>query len=89
MLNLLLVVGVTAIVFYLAVRFAPQGWRTIAFNVVAAIPLVGGELASVLTGFDWGKIGVGPQTAALIGLAIIITNIVFRKMTSTPMGKGE
>jgi len=89
MLNFLLVIAAASIVFYLVITFAPRGYRTIAFNAVSAIPLVGGELASVLTGFDWGKVVGNSQTAALIGLAVLVANIVLRTMTTGPVGGQE
>ena len=89
MLSLILAAAVLAIAFYVVVNFAPVGWRTIMFNVVAAIPLVGGELASALTGFDWGKVVSSSQTAALLGVGVLALNIVLRTMTTGPIGTQE
>ena len=88
MFQLLLVLALLAAAFVLAAMLAPKGWRTIAFNAVAGLPVAGAEIANVLGGFDWTKV-MSPQNASWAGLAVLVLNAALRAMTSTPIGKGS
>lgn len=58
-----------------------KGWKTIVFNVLAAIlpVLETADLTDVL----------GPQGMAIYAGAITIANIVLRAFTNTPIGKAN
>jgi hypothetical protein len=58
-----------------------KGYKTVLFNIVAAIlPVL------EASGADLGLTG---QALALYGLGITIGNIVLRYLTTTPIGKAE
>ena len=58
-----------------------KGYKTVIFNIVAAIMPV-----LEASGADLGLTGQG---LALYGLGITIGNIVLRYLTTTPIGKAE
>ena len=75
-----------AFAFLMILQFITDRVPPFPYWLVLAIPLVGGELAAVLTNFDWGKVIGNSQTAALIGLAVLVANVVLRIMTTGPVG---
>lgn len=72
------------------VRLRLKGYRTIVFNsfwvVVSGIIAVAPEMLAYLATFEWGIV-VTPRTAAIIGLVIFTTNLILRKLTTTPLGQ--
>lgn len=82
----LLVLVILAAVFWLVMTWAPKGWRTVIFNAVASVPVIGAQLADALGGFDWTKV-LAPQNAAWAGLALLMANIILRSVTTSPVGK--
>lgn len=87
MIAFIVSLALIAIGFFLVMTIAPKGWRTVIFNTVAGIPLIGAQIASALVGFDWAAIS--PKYAAWCGLAVFVLNIVLRAVTSSPMGKTD
>lgn len=57
-----------------------RGWKTIAFGLLLA---VGPQALDHLATIDWASLGLSPNTATVIGLAIM----ALRAMTSTPIGR--
>jgi hypothetical protein len=81
-------IGAMAVLFLAILAWAPKGWRTALANLVAAVPVVGAEVASQLGGFDWTKV-MSPQNAGLAALVVLVMNVVLRAVTTTPIGKSE
>lgn len=58
-----------------------KGWKTVLFNVLAAIiPVL------EVSGTDLGLEG---QQLAIYGLGVTVANLVLRFFTTTPVGKSE
>ena len=58
-----------------------KGWKTVLFNVLAAIVPV-----LEVSGTDLGLDGTG---LAVYGLGVTVANLVLRFLTSTPVFKSE
>lgn len=58
-----------------------KGWKTVLFNVLAAIVPV-----LEVSGADLGLDGQG---LAIYGLGVTIANLVLRYLTTTALGKSE
>jgi hypothetical protein len=87
-MNVLLVLILAIAMFAVAFHFAPQGWRTVLFNALAAIPVVGVPLTDALSGFDWSAM-FDKAEAAMFALAVTVGNVVLRSLTTTPIGKSD
>lgn len=89
MLHIAGAIALVICAFVAAWYLAPKGWRTLAFNLLAAIPLVGAPLTDALMGFDW-SLFFDKASAATMTLAVTIGNVLLRAVTSTPLGsKGD
>ena len=82
LIGLLVVVAI----FLIAWHFAPQGWRTIVFNALASVPIVGPPIADALLGVDW-TVFFDKASATAVALGIAVFNAILRTITSTPVGK--
>ncbi len=85
MLNLLLLLGIILLLAVAGYFFAPPSWRTIVGNVLMALPIVAGEIANGLTGFDWREI-LTPGQSSWVMLLIVVVNVIYRMKTTTPWG---
>lgn len=86
MLQIIVALAIVGLGFALAMSVAPQGWRTVVFNAIASLPMIGATVADALSGFDWTRVLDG-KAASIAGLAILVLNVALRAMTSTPIGK--
>ena len=63
-----------------------KGWKTIGFNVVASIPILMDIVGQVMN--DPSIQGLVPDGyMKYYAGALVIVNLVLRKMTTTPVGK--
>lgn len=65
-----------------------KGWRTLLFNVTAALPLVLPLVAEIL-GMDEVKAIVPADWLPYYSLAVALVNMWLRYLTTTPMGRKE
>lgn len=74
-----------------------KGWRTVFFNVAAALPLLidqvaamlmSGDLVALLAGGDRAG-ALPPGWAQWYTLAVIGANLYLRTQTTTPLGRGQ
>lgn len=85
MLNLLLVLGIIILLAVAGYFLAPPSWRTIVGNLLMAAPIMIGEGASAMAGFDWREI-LSPGQAAWVMLLIVVVNVIYRMKTTSPWG---
>lgn len=79
----LLVVGFALVYF-----FAPKGWRTIAANVVAVLPIAADALVALAA--DPMFVDILPaEIAPLYTVSVILANVYLRTVTTTPLGRRE
>ena len=64
-----------------------KGYRTIAFNVAAGLPM----LADVIVATSEEGLGgiIPPEWQAPYTAAVIFANVYLRTITTTPVGKGQ
>ena len=84
-MELVITAIVLVLIFASSLVFAPQGWRTLCFNALAAFPPLAASIFGVLTGFDWTAV-LSAKAAALAGLAVLVGNAILRTLTTGPVG---
>lgn len=88
LLQVVLSLVIVILAFVLVLNVAPKGWRTVLFNAIAGVPVVGSAIAEMLTGFEWTKVFDG-RVASWVGLAVLILNVWLRAITGTPLGRKQ
>ncbi len=84
-------IAAVAVIIALAVAgfyFAPKGMRTIVSNAAVAVPLAVGGLLDLLTSFDFGSV-MSASSATWAVLAVNGLNVIWRALTTTPIGQLE
>lgn len=90
-MHILFALAVVCAAFAAAWFLAPRGWRTFAFNALNALACLPPILAAVfdsVSGFDWTQL-MDKTSAATVTLAVTIGNVVFRAVTTTPLGRRD
>lgn len=73
-----------ALVYY----FAPKGWRTIATNAVAILPVAADVVVSLSA--DGTLIDVlPPEIMPVYTIVVILANFYLRTVTTTPLGRRD
>lgn len=65
-----------------------KGWRTLAFNLVAALPILWEVVFQVIQTPEIAQI-IPPAWSPYYVLALTVGNIILRVITSTPVGRGQ
>lgn len=86
LLELAATAGGVFLVLIAIIQIAPKGWRTLAVQATAGIPVLG-TIVAQLNGFDWASIGLTPAHAATAGLVVLVVNAGLRAVTTTTVGK--
>lgn len=81
----MIAIGIAWAVVY---RFAPKGWRTIATNVVALLPVVADVIASMLTDGAFADL-LPAELMPAYTIALVMANVYLRTVTTTPLGRRE
>lgn len=88
MMQFLIGVAAAAAVAYLAYRFAPKGWRTIAVQAAQGLMSTAGLLLAQLDQFPWTKL-LDQKAAYGVLLVICVANVLLRAATDTSIGSKE
>lgn len=83
--TIMLALGLVGAVFIIAWVFAPKGWRTVVFNVLAGIGIFIGPVLEHLVGVKWEPL-VGPEYSVWVTQGVILANLLWRIKTTTPIG---
>ncbi len=86
MLNTMIILGVVLALAVVGYFVAPKGWRTVVINALVGLPMLAGQLLTLLAGFDFGAV-MSPTAATWALLAVNAINIVMRNLTTTPLGE--
>ena len=65
-----------------------KGWRTVAVNAVAALPVLADVLLAVTTDPAVADL-IPDQWAAYYALFVVLVNLYLRTITTTPLGRRE
>lgn len=91
LMSVIVAVGVVSAASIIAWAVAPKGWRTVVANAAAGVlvfagPAVGDAL-HYLSGVPWHDVTTDKPTAIATTFAVIVMNGMWRKFTTTPMGR--
>lgn len=85
-MTVLLVLLLVLVLLGVASWIAPKGWRTVAFNVLAAIAAVAAPVLDALSGVDLSAL-LTKDEAAAFAIGVAVANSVLRAITTTPLGE--
>jgi hypothetical protein len=69
-----------------AIWFSPKGWRTVAVNAAAALPMILLELANFAVGVNWAELFPAEWMPRVL-IAVNVLNMVLRYVTTTRVGE--
>jgi uncharacterized protein YjeT (DUF2065 family) len=78
--------AIIAVLVGAAIWLAPKGWRTMAVNAAAALPMILLELANFAVGVNWAELFPAEWMPRIL-VGVNLLNMALRYFTTTRVGE--